>query len=150
DMQLKIKKRVGYTEFRAEGIAGKQTATLQSSETPTALLTGNDGYYFRKFNGAYFYFLYHIFSEHHQLAVKYDWYDPNSGVKKNDIGKPGTNMNSTDIKYSTIGFGYINYFREDIKLVLWYSKVINEHTNLPGYLSDLNDDVFTARLQFRF
>ncbi|MEP7106600.1 MAG: porin [Ferruginibacter sp.] len=150
DMQLKIKKREGYAEFRAEVIAGKQTSTLQSSETPAALLTGNEGYYTRNFNGAYFYFLYNIFNTHHLLVAKYDWYDPNSAVNTNDIGKTGTNMNATDIKYSTLGLGYINYLGDNLKLVLWYSKVMNEKTKLTGYTGDLKDDVFTCRLQFRF
>lgn len=150
DVQLKIKNKAGYTELRAEFITGTQTATSGTSETPPALLTGTDGYYVRKFNGAYFYLLQNIFNTHHQLIVKYDWYDPNAKVKSDDIGKPGTALTATDIKYSTLGFGYIHYVNENLKLVLWYEKVTNEKTQLPGFTSDLKDDVFTCRLQFRF
>ena len=150
DAQLKIKNKAGYTELRAEFITGTQTATLNSSETPAVLLAGNEGYYTRKFNGAYFYLLQNIFNTHHQLAVKYDWYDPNTSVKGNDIGKAGTNLNAADIKFSTLGFGYIHYVNENLKLVLWYEKVTNEKTQLNGFTTDVKDDVFTCRLQFRF
>jgi hypothetical protein len=150
DAQLKIKNKVGYTEFRAEFIAGKQTASATSSETPGALFTGTDGYYVRQFNGAYFYFLQHLGSLRHQIGIKYDWYDPNSSVKTDDIGKAGSNINAANIKYSTIGFGYIHYITENAKLVLWYDKITNEKTQLAGYTNDIKDNVFTCRLQFKF
>lgn len=150
DMQVKIKNKAGFTELRAEYMFGTQTATAGNSETPAALLTGNEGYFIRKFNGAYFYLLQNIVNEHHQVLVKYDWYDPNTDVKNEDIGKAGTNINATDIKYSTLGFGYIYYVNENLKLVLWYDKITNEKTQLPGYIKDLKDNIFTCRLQFRF
>lgn len=150
DVQLKIKRKAGFTELRAEFITGKQTATMASTETPASLLTGNEGYYIRKFNGAYFYFLHNIFNKHHQIGIKYDWYDPNTSVEKNDIGKTGTSLHVSDIKFSTLGFGYIHYINDNVKLLLWYEKVINEKTQLAGYTDDIKDDVFTCRLQFRF
>ena len=151
DLQLKLdngKKR--FTEFRAELIAGTQTGTAASPETPVALLTGNEGFHERRFNGAYFYFLQHIFSSHHQLFVKYDWYDPNSKVKGREIGAPGTSFTAANIKYNTLGFGYINYLTENVKLLLYYAIVKNENTLLTGYTSDIRDNVFTCRVQFRF
>lgn len=151
DVQLKFyngNKR--FTELRGEIIAGIQTSTADNPETPVALLTGTDGYHQRKFNGAYFYFLQHIFSSQHQLVVKYDWYDPNTKVKGKEIGAPGSNFTVANVKYATLGFGYINYLTENVKLVLYYARVKNERTQLSGYTSDLSDDVFTCRLQFRF
>ncbi|MCX6315191.1 MAG: porin [Sphingobacteriales bacterium] len=150
DAQLKIKHRSGYTEIRAEFMTGTQTATANSTETPASLLTATDGYYTRKFNGAYFYLLHNIFNTHHQLGIKYDWYDPNTRVSGTDIGKAGTNLNVADIKYSTLGFGYIHYITDNLKLVIWYEIVTNEKTALPGYTRDVKDNVFTSRLQFRF
>ncbi len=150
DAQLKIKTAAGFIELRAEYLQGKQTATHNSSETPAALLTGADGYYIRKFNGAYFYLLGNIFNPKHQLLVKYDWYDPNTEVSKDDIGKIGTGLNAADIKYATLGFGYNYYMNPNVKLLLWYEIIKNEKTQLTGYTSDLKDNVFTCRLQFRF
>jgi len=151
DVQLKFNNGHNrFTELRAEMITGTQTATAGNPETPVALLTGTDGLHQRIFNGAYFYFLQHIFSSHHQLVIKYDWYDPNSKVKGNEIGAPGTGFSSANIKYATLGFGYVNYISENIKLVLYYARVWNERTQLPGFSTDVKDDVFTCRLQFRF
>ena len=150
DAQLKIKNKAGFTELRGEFIAGKQTASATSSETPGTLFTGNEGYYVRNFNGAYFYLLQHLGSTHHQLGIKYDWYDPNTKLTGSDIGKAGSNLNAANIKYSTIGFGYIYYITENAKEVLWYDRITNEKTQLAGYAGDVKDDVFTCRLQFRF
>lgn len=149
DMQLKIKKAVGFAEIRAEVIVGTQTATVESSETPPHLLTGQQAYYIRKFSGVYFYFLYHIFSDKHQLGIKYDLYDPNTAVKSSEI-KGGTNLGGADVKYGSLGMGYINYINENLKLVLWYTLVTNETTSLSGFTADLDDNVLTCRLQFRF
>ena len=66
------------------------------------------------------------------------------------IGKLGTNINVANIKYTTLGFGYIYYISENAKLVLWYDKITNEKTALRGYSDNIKDDVFTCRLQFRF
>ncbi len=150
DAQLKIKNRVGFTELRAEFVTGKQSASATSNETPAAAFAGNEGYYIRKFNGAYFYFLQHLGSIKHQIGIKYDWYDPNTDVKTVEIGKAGNNINAANIKFTTLGFGYIYYISENAKLILWYDKITNEKTQLPGYTSDVKDDVFTCRLQFRF
>ncbi len=147
DAQLKFKTKAGFTELRAEYWWGTQSASASTTETPGSLQ--NSPVYVRSFNGAYFYFLSHIFNSHHQLAVKYDWYDPNSKISGTEIGS-GNTMNATNIKYSTLGFGYINYFNENMKMVLWYEIPQNEKTSLPGYTSDVKDNVFTCRLQFRF
>ena len=150
DVQLKIKNRIGFSEFRAEYAFGQQTGTASSSETPVVLLTGTDGFHVRKFNGAYFYYVQNLFSLKHQLVLKYDWYDPNILVKGNDIGAAGSNLTMANIKYNTLGFGYINYVTENIKLILYYARVMNEKTQMKGYTADLKDDVMTFRLQFRF
>jgi hypothetical protein len=150
DLQLKLKKKVGFTEIRGEFLKGQQTGTAISSETPTALLNGNDGFYNRNFNGAYFYLVHNIFSENHQLVLKYDWYDPNTNVKKLEIGLPGSGFTASDIKYTTIGLGYQYLIGPNVKGVLYYAHVRNEKTLLPEFTQDVKDDVLTLRLQFRF
>ena len=149
-MQLKFRNKKGFTEIRGEYLAGTQTGTANSSETPSALVAGNDGFHVRQFNGAYFYFLQHLFSEQHQLVLKYDWYDPNTEVKGMQIGAPGANLSPANIKYSTLNIGYVNYLTENVKLLLYYAIVRNEKTQLAGYTEDLKDNVLTCRLQFRF
>ena len=147
DAELKIKTKAGATELRAEYWWGTQSASSSTSETPGTLL--KEPVYIRQFNGAYFYLLHNIVNSHHQLGIKYDWYDPNSKVKGEEIGK-SNNVNSANIKYSTLGFGYTNYINENLKLVLWYEIINNEKTSAAGFTSDVKDNVFTCRLQFRF
>lgn len=149
--QFKFKSKKGLTtELRAEFITGKQTGIANNSETPTTLVSGFDGFHIRNFNGAYFYLLQQIFNTKNQLLIKYDWYDPNTNVKGNEIGAAGSNFTAANIKYHTIGFGYVNYLTENVKVVLYYARVMNEKTQLTGFTSDVKDDVFTCRLQFRF
>ena len=150
DMQVKLKTSLGFTELRGEFLQGQQTGTVNNTETPVALLNGTDGFYTRYFNGAYFYFLQNIFSFRHQLLVKYDWYDPNTKVKEKEIGAAGSNFTASDIKYNTLGLGYIYYVTPNVKWVLYYAMPVNESTQLAGFTSDVDDNVFTARLQFRF
>ena len=150
DVQIKIKNKIGFTELRGEIIAGKHAVLANSNETPTTLLSGYAGYYIRNFNGAYFYFLQHLFSTKHQLIIKYDWFDPNTKVATIQIGAANSNFTAANIKYSTLGIGYINYISENAKLVLYYSNVWNEKTLLTGYTNNLKDNVFTCRMQFRF
>lgn len=150
DFQAKYSHKWGNTEIRFEYWRGMQTATSTSSETPNTVPLATNALYVRNFDGAFIYFLQNIVNKRHQIAVKYDWYDPNTDVEGNQIGVAGTKLSKADIKYTTLGVGYINYFDPNVKLVLWYDMVTNENTQLTGYTSDLKDNVFTARLQFRF
>ena len=148
DAQLKWLHNGGsVTELRGEYWWGTQTASAQTSETPSTVFT-TDYYYTRKFDGAFFYVL-HSFDKHNQVGVKFDWYDPNTLVKEKEIGN-GNGTTAADIKYNTLGIGYIHYFNEALKVVVWYEFVKNESTLLTGYTSDLKDNIVTLRLQFRF
>jgi hypothetical protein len=146
DVQLTWNHGKSETAFRAEYWRGTQTAVAEDSETPGSL--PDEPYYVRKFDGAFIYLL-HRLTKHHQLAVKYDWYDPNTQVKSKAI-RSESRFTSSDIRYNTLGFGYINYFNENLKLVLWYDLVRNENSSLQEFTNDIKDDVFTCRLQFRF
>lgn len=154
NLQLKWTHGWGNTEFRAEYWRGVQTATQFSSETPGLTPLQPDGkpapHYVRPFDGGFLMFLQHIADTRHQVGVKLDWYDPNRRASGTDIGAAGSNLNGADLRYTTLGFGYIFYHSEPLKLTLWYDRVWNEATRLPGLIGDLDDDVFTARLQFRF
>jgi hypothetical protein len=153
DVQFKIKYAWGETEWRAEYWFGTQPGTANSTVNPGSLPNSNGvplPTYLRHYNGAYFYFLQNIINAKHQLIVKYDWYDPNIKVKKQDIGKAGTNLTAADIRYSTLGIGYTYYFSPQTKVIFYYDFVTNEITNLGGYTNDQKDNVFTCRLQFRF
>ncbi len=145
DMQWEFKHPKSKTVFRAEYWFGKQTSLALISETPGGLPP--EPLYTRPFNGAFFYLLHTI--GHNQFVVKYDWYDPNTQVSGKDI-KAENGFHPADIKYNTLGLGYLNYINTNLKAVLWYDIVTNEASSLPGYTHDLSDNVLTLRLQFRF
>ena len=150
DFQLKIPNRQGQTEFRAEYIRGIQTATQSTSETPGVIPVSNGKFlplYIRNFDGAYFYFLQHLGSKKHQFVAKYDWYDPNTKVKNIEIGKA---FSAADVRFNTLGLGYVVYPNENFKMTFWYEMPKNEKTTLSDYSSDLKDNSFTCRVQYRF
>jgi hypothetical protein len=154
DAQLKIPNRKGYTEFRAEYIGGFQTATAATSETPGSYPISNatnaiQPLYVRPFNGAYFYYLQHLGLDWLQLVLKYDWYDPNTAVKGKEI-TAAKGFTPADVKYSTLSAGFMLYMNAHVKTFLFHDWIVNESTSLAGYTSDIKDNIFTLRVQFRF
>jgi len=153
DMQFLIHHGWGETELRAEHWFGTQPGTATTTINP-GIIPNNNGIplptYVRHFNGSFFYFLQNIVNRKHQLLLKYDWYDPNIKVQKLEIGKAGTNITAADIKFYTLGFGYVYHFSSQLKLIFYYDLVRNEITQFSGFTTDLKDNVFTCRLQFRF
>jgi hypothetical protein len=147
-MQFKWIHKWGVSEWRAEYWTGKNSGTATSTANPGTL--PNVPSYIRNFNGAFFYFLQDIVNPKNQLLLKYDWYDPNTQVAGREIGKPGTNLMEGDIKFSTLGMGFGREITRNVKLTLYYEIVTNETTQLTGYTTDIKDNLFTTRLQFRF
>lgn len=148
DAQLALKHGWGKTEWRAEYWWGTQPGTASTTVNPGEQPEGPT--FIRPFDGAFFYFLQNIINPDWEVMVKYDWYDPNRMAAASDIGKAGTNLTAADIQYNTLGVGLTRYFSDNLKVLAYYSFVNNEQTNLPEYRSDLEDDVFTLRMQMRF
>ncbi|MFA4852263.1 MAG: hypothetical protein WC868_01720 [Bacteroidales bacterium] len=136
--------------------SGDTTITVTLPVTGTVTTTApNADTYIRKFNGAYFYFCQNIGNTKHQLVLKYDWYDPNTEVKGSEIDVTGVTsangkLSSTDIKYTTIGIGWIYHWDENVKIMAYYDIVKNEKTKISKYTNDLLDNVFTLRIQYKF
>jgi hypothetical protein len=159
DAQFSIDWLIGLTTLRGEFISGDQptiySATDMQRVTTSPSAAVNAPIYKRKFNGAYFYFLQNISTTPFQAIVKYDWYDPNTDVEKDGIGKSVANglkaTNAADIKYTTLGLGLAYRWDANVKLTAYYDMVANEKSpNLSGYNQDLNDNVFTLRAQIKF
>ncbi len=148
DAQLAYKYAWGKTEIRGEYWRGKQPGTSGTTVNPGTLPVVPT--YIRNFDGAFIYFLQNIVNEKWELVAKYDWYDPNTDVSSSAIGKAGTNLSATDIKYSTIGLGLTRYFSDNLKMLVYYDIVNNEKTALTGYTGDVKDNVLTIRMQMRF
>jgi hypothetical protein len=146
----------GTTSVRGEFIAGQQPGQATSSQVP--LGTGNAvpgaDLYIRHFRGAIAYFVqafhYQVGKQlmHSELVLKFDFYDPNTQVRGDQITK-AADFTVTDLTYSTIGIGYtmspVPYF----KLMIWYDHVVPESTGLTGLpKTALRTDVLTIRTQF--
>lgn len=157
DLQLSLKSVIGTTTLRGEYITGEQPGTSSTTKSPSSQPTSDT--YMRKFNGAYFYFIQNIMKTKHQLVVKYDWYDPNTNIAGDDIGKSVnaplgksfSKTNKQDIKYTTLGIGWTYHWDKNLKIIAYYDMVTNETSkNLIGYAKDLKDNVFTCRIQYKF
>jgi hypothetical protein len=148
DVQLAYSHAWGKTEIRGEYWRGKQPGTSTSTTNPGTLPTTPT--YIRDFDGAFIYFLQNIVNEKWEFMAKYDWYDPNTKVAGQEIGKTGSNLTAGDIKYSTLGIGLTRYFTGNLKILAYYDIVRNEETALAGYTTDAKDDIFTLRMQVRF
>lgn len=153
DIQIKFPSKKWTTELRAEYIMGNQTGAATTSETPGVYPVNAANVpqplYTRSFNGAYFYFIQNIAGKKHQVVVKYDWYDPNTKVAGTKVDTK-SGFNGADVKYSTLGFGYIYNINPHLKWTLYYDMITNESTNVTGYTEDIADNVLTCRLQYRF
>jgi hypothetical protein len=145
---------LGGASVRGEYNFGSQPGTDRSNVfyNPTA---ANTIMYQRKFYGFYVSLLQNIGTKH-QLLLRYDVLDPNSEIEGTDIGLSGTTLG--DLKFSTFGGGYIYHLDDNVKFVFYYEMVRNETVNaavvstnvLAPYKSDVKDDVFTFRMQYRF
>lgn len=149
DFQLNFDFPFGMMSLRGEYIQGTQPATSSTTTSPSADPAADT--YIRNFNGAYFYFLQNIGRSKHQFVFKYDWYDPNTDVSGNEIGMTGSKLSKTDLKYTTIGIGWVYRWDANVRITAYYDIVANETSEkLTGYTKDLKDNVFTLRVQYKF
>jgi hypothetical protein len=117
-------------------------------------------YFSRSFTGGYVYLIQSILQTKHELVLKYDWYDPNTKISGNKIGVAKSNTGTADIKFSTIGIGWIYHWNSNVKLTAYYEIVSNEKASVPltskgingtnNYTKELKDNVLTLRVQYKF
>ncbi|MCJ0742618.1 porin [Pedobacter montanisoli] len=156
NLQFQFANPLGKTSFKTEYVEGTQPGIAASTTVngPTASTSFNSqpasNLYLRKFNGYYFWFTHQIAKTNLTALLAYDVYDPNTEVKEAEIGKAGNNTTAGDIKYATLGYGLTYAINGRIKLTLYNEHVKNNPTQANGYQEDLKDDVFTARLQYRW
>ncbi len=145
---------LGGMSLKGEFLTGQQPGTSGATSfyNPGSTVTP---LYIRNFSGWYLTFVQNIGLKN-QFIAKYDVYDPNTDVEGSDIGKPGTNLTTGDIRYSTIGLGWAYYWDSYLKLTFYYDLVTNESVNaaaassLAHYTDDIKDNVMTIRMQYKF
>jgi hypothetical protein len=146
---------LGGMSLRGEFITGEQPGTSTSGQfyNPGSTVTP---VYNRNVAGWYVNYVQNIGLQH-QFVLKYDEYDPNTDVEGSDVGSAGKNLGVADLKYSTLGVGWIYHWDANVKFVFYYDMVSNEKVNgatttpsLQPYKNDLEDNVLTLRIQYKF
>ncbi|HOS47165.1 MAG TPA: porin [Bacteroidia bacterium] len=155
DAQFQTITPIGIFSLKAEYIQGEQAGTNSSTKSLSTKPSVSNPIYSRKFNGAYFTLVQNISILKSQLILKYDWYDPNTDIKGDEVGRKSAegnkSTNATDLRYDTFGAGIAYLIDNNTKIVAYYDMVKNEtSSNLSGYTKDLKDNVFTLRLQYKF
>lgn len=155
DLRFTYKSKAGATTLRGEYISGQQPGSSSSSKSPNDKAPITKDTYNRAFNGAYCYLIHALPKVPLEFVVKYDFYDPNTEISGNDIGKvPGGSGKATsdaDLQYTTLGFGINWYYDQNLRFMAYYDSVKNEtSSNLLGWGSDKQDNVFTLRMQVKF
>lgn len=149
DFQFATSSILGMTNIYSEYLFGTQPGDKNSSKSPNYSVLPTSHTYIRKFNGYYVTFVQDIGNLPFSVIVKYDHYDPNTKIAKNDIGLNGTGK--ADIAYSTVGAGVMWRINNSLRLTAYYDNIKNEtSSNLAGYNNDLADNVFTLRLQYKY
>jgi hypothetical protein len=145
---------IGGLSLRGEVITGTHPGTKDLN----TVYAGGD-LYERKFQGYYLAYVQNV-GMSNQLVVRYDVFDPNTEIKSTDIGNPATkNLGLGDLKYTTLGFGWVFHWDANVKFVFYYDKITNDKvyaaaapktSGLVPFKSDAQDDVFTFRIQYKF
>ncbi|HEX2958012.1 MAG TPA: hypothetical protein VHO70_14355 [Chitinispirillaceae bacterium] len=136
---------LGGLTVRGEFINGVQPGTSSTSVSQKSDQAVSSAIYSRKVKGYYLMGVLNIDPVKCQLVGKYDVLDPNKDLS-------GAQVSSTaDMKVSTIGTGLVYHWNENIKLMAYYDMVKNEKISSKSiYAKDVNDNVFTLRLQYKF
>lgn len=133
---------LGGIALKSEYIAG----TLSATTNPVQV---NPLFKFdrvRNFAGYYVSLIKNI-GQSHQASVRYDAFDPNTKLGRNEAG-----MTAGDLAYHTWTFGWQYFFDENVKIVLGYTLPTNERSAVVGgdFAKDKRDNTFTIRLQAKF
>ncbi len=149
DLQLEFNSGIGPTRLLTEYIGGKQPGTAVSSLSPNSAQLPKSDTYIRNFAGGYLMLVQGIAQSPLSLIVKYDFYDPNTDVSGDKAGLKGTSI--TDLMRSTIGTGLVYHLNSDVRLTCYYDFKRNETSgNIASMHNDLDDNVFTLRIQYKF
>jgi hypothetical protein len=162
DAQFSIMSILGMTSVRGEYLFGQQPGSSSSAKSPNySNLPGSGGsaptaydMFIRKMKGGYVMLVQDLGTFPVSIIARYDWYDPNTKISGNDVGKAasGTSIatTKTDLWQSTIGFGGLWRINPSLRLTAYYE--INSWED-SGNITDYDSwegNVFTLHLQYKF
>jgi hypothetical protein len=149
---------IGGLSLRGEYLWGEMPGTSGSSG-PYAAATAP--LFSRNFSGWYAMWVQNVGNKV-QGVLKYDYYDPNTDVKGDNVQpviapRAGeTAPGATDLAYGTLGYGVIFHWDENLKFTFYHDLVTNEEAGSlatggsAAFKKDRKDNVFTFRGQVKF
>ncbi|MDR1756529.1 MAG: hypothetical protein LBR65_06210 [Culturomica sp.] len=141
DLQFAVSSALGTTKLHGEYLFGRQPGFQHKTNSPNASSLPAGDTYLRTFNGGYAMLVHYIGKAPVAVTGKYDWYDPNTRISGDEIGRGGTV--EADLRVHTYGVGALWDFKPGMRLSVWYDFNCNENT-------EIRNDVFTLRLQHKF
>jgi len=130
-------------------VTGDQPGGLGDSKSPNSSSLPTTDTYQRNFMSYNVYLIQDLGQTKHSLVAKYDSYDPNTKLSGDEVGLGGSGKG--DVAKHNIGFGYLYRMNSNFRVMAYYDMAFNEKSkNLTGYNSDLKDNIFTLRLQYKF
>jgi hypothetical protein len=157
---------VGGLTLRAEAYEGTQPAFATSTSSlagPSSYVANSGSIYSRNFIGYYLWWVQNIDPINSQFVLKYDSYDPNTDIVGTEINaaKIAGGVSTADIQWNTLGVGWVYHWDENVKFIAYYEKPTPEKVNKDDaalktsssfwvYTRDINADVFTFRVQYKF
>jgi hypothetical protein len=150
DGQFSVSSPLGVSAIRAEYLTGTQPGSATSSSSPAAIAVVSADTYIRSFSGGYVQFVQDIADTKHSITLKYDWYDPNTKITGDKVGLAGSKTGKADMAYQTLGLGYFYRLNQNVKLSAYYDIITNETTKVKGYFHNVNDNLITIRMQYKF
>jgi phosphate-selective porin len=153
DAQFSIKSIIGITQLRGEYLFGQQPGTRSSSKSPNYAdrprdLPEND-IYIRKFTGAYVILVQDIGTWPFSAVVKFDFYDPDTKISRDEVGV--NSSGKADLWQNTLGIGALWHINQSLRMQAFFEFNNNEKTmNVAGMNENVNDNIFTLRLQYKF
>ncbi len=158
NLQLQYDNSFGPTTLKAEYVAGNQPGVAAAGPDNLLGPYASQSFgtqplgdlYEREFNGYYVWLAQQIARTRFSALLSYDAYDPNRRLSGRGIGATASFTDDGDVKFSTLGYGIAYQLSERLKLTIYNEHIKNESTSLENYASDIKDDVFTARLQYRW
>lgn len=163
DAQFSIMSAIGMTSLRSEYLFGQQPGSASSTKSPNySNLPGSSSssapseydMHIRKMSGGYVMLVQDLGTLPLSVVAKYDWYDPNTKISGNNVGKTasGTSIatTKTDLSQNTIGLGGLWRVNPNLRLTAYY-KINNweDCNNITDY-DNWEGNVFTLRLQYKF
>lgn len=133
----------GGVTLRGEYVHGRQPSGAKSTASLKKGAPSADPLHIRDFNGYYAMGVLDIAPFDCKLVAKYDVYRPNTEINNSNKG-------TADMTYTTLGGGLVYQLDENIRFWAYYDKIRNEAVEASPYTKDVNDNVFTFRIQYKY